>query len=157
MAFRFYHALNRTCAPSHYFSYLNYLPRFIMSIIMGSIFLRALAVAFHGRVIICTKGPPITDSYIHISTRTQIHLNIRKKTNYYQYKIGMRISAFTFLIYSWNIRYPRILRCYFTGTLCGALGIVKYHFFCILFGTPSSMPCKFLYSPLLSHICIYTR
>ena len=75
---------------------------------MDSIFLRVLAVAFHSRIIICTKGPPITDSYIYISTQTQIHLNIRKKTIYYQYKIGMRVFAFTFLIYSWNIRYPHI-------------------------------------------------
>jgi hypothetical protein len=70
MAFRFYHALNRTCTPGHCFSYLNCLSRFIMSIIMDSIFLRVLAVAFHGRVIICTERPPITDSYIHISTHT---------------------------------------------------------------------------------------
>jgi hypothetical protein len=95
-----------------------------MSMIMGSIFLRVLAVAFHGRIIICSKGPPIIDSYIYISTQTQIHLNIRKKTIYYQYKIGMRISTFTFQIYSWNIRYPCIFRYYFTDTLCGALGIV---------------------------------
>jgi hypothetical protein len=36
----------------------------------------------------------------------------------------MKISAFTFLIYGWNTRYPRILRCYFTDILYGALGIV---------------------------------
>jgi hypothetical protein len=92
-----------------------------MSIIMGSIFLQVLAVVFHGRVIICTKDPPITDSDIHINMQTQIHLNIKKKTNYYQYKIGTRISTYVFLIYSWNIRYPHILRCYFTDTLCAAL------------------------------------
>jgi hypothetical protein len=70
MAFQFYHALNRTYTPSRCFSYLNCLSRFIMSIIMGSIFLRVLAVALHGRVKICTKGPPITNSYIHISMQT---------------------------------------------------------------------------------------